>query len=138
MNHDVNNGRTVAAVLADIKEELKEFLATRLALLKSELAEKAKTIQMVLPLGLGAALALSSAFFLFTMTLVALVFALLPDTAFRWCLAFLCIAVLWSIVGAILGYLAKRELQARGLIPRKTIEVLKGDKIWIQSEVKQL
>lgn len=138
MNHDVNNGRSLAAVLADVKEELKEFVATRLTLLKSELREKAQTVRVAVPLALAAALLLGLALVLFTMTLVALVFALLPDSAFRWCLAFLCIAVLWAIAGAIIAVRAKRELQTRGLVPRKTIEVLKGDKLWIQSEVNQL
>lgn len=138
MNHDVNNGRSLAAVLADVKEELKEFVATRLTLLKSELREKAQTVRVAVPLALAAALLLGLALVLFTMTLVALVFALLPDSAFRWCLAFLCIAVLWAIAGAIIAFRAKRELQMRGLVPRKTIEVLKGDKLWIQSEVNQI
>lgn len=138
MNHDVNNGRSLAAVLADVKEELKEFVATRLTLLKSELREKAQTVRVAVPLAVAAALLLGLALVLFTMTLVALVFALLPDSAFRWCLAFLCIAVLWAIAGAIIALRAKRELQMRGLVPRKTIEVLKGDKLWIQSEVNQI
>lgn len=138
MNHDANNGRSLAAVLADVKEELKEFVATRLTLLKSELREKAQTVRVAVPLAVAAALLLGLALVLFTMTLVALVFALLPDSAFRWCLAFLCIAVLWAIAGAIVAFRAKRELQMRGLVPRKTIEVLKGDKLWIQSEVNQI
>jgi uncharacterized membrane protein YqjE len=138
VNDDDNNGRSLAAVLADIKEELKEFVATRLTLLKSELGEKAQTVRVVVPLALVAALLLGTAFLLFTIALVALVFALLPDTAFRWCLAFLCIAILWSIAGAIIAYRAKREFQMQGVVPRKTIEVLKGDKLWIQSEVHQI
>jgi uncharacterized membrane protein YqjE len=138
MNSDVTNDRSLAAVLADMKEDLKEFVATRLTLLKSELGEKAQTIRVVLPLALVAVLFLGTAFLLLTITLVALIFALLPDNAFRWCLAFLCITILWSIAGAIAAYRAKREFQKRGLIPHKTIGVLKGDKLWIQSEVHQI
>ena len=44
--------------------------------------------------------------------------------------------MLWAILGMLAGYFAKREFAAKQLMPTKTIEVLKGDKIWIQSEMK--
>jgi len=74
----------------------------------------------------------------FTLALVALVFALLPDNAYRWCIAFAAIGALWLILGGIAAYMAKRELEVKGLLPKRTVEVLKEDKMWIQSEVKQI
>jgi len=29
-------------------------------------------------------------------------------------------------------------LEVKGLVPKRTVEVLKEDKLWIQSEVKQI
>ncbi len=136
IGQEVHNGRSVATVLADMKEELKDFVATRFALLKAEMREKLKMLKVAIPMAAIALVLLGTAYLLFTMTLVSLIVALLPENSFRWCLAFLSVAVVWSILGGIAAYLAKRELVSRGLMPEKTISVLKGDKIWIQSEVK--
>ena len=132
----VNNGRSVAAVLTDIIGELKQFVETRAGMLKTELRDKLKTLKIALPLALVAVLLLSTAYLLFTISLVGLVFAFLPDNPYRWCLAFLAVAVLWSILGAIAAYFAKREFEMKALMPTKTLEVLRGDKLWIQTEVK--
>ena len=135
VNHDPNNGRTVAAVLTDMKDELKDFVSTRLALFKAEVNEKLKTLKIAVPLAATGLALLLTAYLLLTLALVALVFAFLPDNAYRWCLAFVILGVLWAILGGVAAWFAKRELELRGLIPKKTIRVLKDDKIWIQSEV---
>jgi hypothetical protein len=79
---------------------------------------------------------LGTAYMLFTLALVGLVLALLPANPFRWCLAFLAVAVLWSIVGTVAAIIAKRRFSLKELVPNRTIGVLKDDGIWIQSEVK--
>ena len=134
-NHQVNNGRSVAAVLADTKEELKQFVETRIAMLKTELREKMKTLKIAAPLAAVGFVLLVTAYLLFTLALVGLVFAFLPDNAYRLCLAFLAVGVLWTILGGVAAYFAKREFELKGLMPNKTIRVLKGDKTWIQTEV---
>jgi len=136
MNSDVNNGRTIASILADTKEELKQFLATRVSLFRAELAEKGKRVKRAAPVAVAAVVLLITAYVLFTLALVALVFALLPAGAFTWFFAFFAVAVLWSILGvAALSY-AKRALSLKELRPDKTIGVLKTDGVWIESEVK--
>ena len=135
---NINNGKNIATLLAEMKQELQDFVQTRFAMLKVELQEKVRVLKAAAPLAGIGALLLLTAFLLFTLALVALVFVFLPDNPYRWFLAFLAIAVLWSIVGGIAAYLAIRELQVNGLLPKRTVEVLKEDKIWIQSEVKQI
>jgi hypothetical protein len=39
-------------------------------------------------------------------------------------------------LGGIAAYLAKYEFAMKEMMPRKTIEVLKQDKLWIQAEMK--
>ena len=136
MNQRMNNGRSIAAVLTDTKEELKQFVETRIAMLKTEVREKLKTLKLAAPLAAAGILLIGTAYLLFTIALVGLVYAFLPDNAYRWCLAFLVVAVLWFTLGGIAAYFAKREFELKGLLPTKTINVLKGDKIWIQAEVK--
>lgn len=136
MNQQATNGRSVASVLADSKEELKQFVETRIAMLKTELREKLKNLKIAAPLAIAGILFLLTAYLLLTLSVVGLVFAFLPANPYRWCLAFLGVAALWFIVGGIAGYFAKREFELRGLLPNRTMGVLKGDKVWIQSEVR--
>ena len=134
--HNGSNGKNLSTLVSEMKEELKDFVQTRFAMLKTELQEKMKIVKTAAPLGVAAVLLLSTAYLLFTMALVSLVAAFFAASPYRWCFAFLSVAVLWTILGGIAAYLAKRELQANGLMPKRTIEILKGDKIWVQSEVR--
>jgi hypothetical protein len=136
MNTEIGTGRTVAAMLADMREELRDFVETRFAMLKTELREKLKMLKIAAPLAVIGILLLGTAYCLFTGALVGLVVGFLHDNPYRWCFAFLAIAVLWSLLGGIAVYFAMREFELKGLMPNKTLGVLKGDKIWIQSEVK--
>ena len=71
---------------------------------------------------------------LLTITVVALVAVAFWNNPYHWFFAFLIVGVVWSIGGGILGWMALHEFQSKGLFPKKTIEVLKADKMWIQSE----
>jgi len=136
MNQAVNNGRTVAAILADTKDELRQFIETRVTLLGAELSEKMAMTKRAAPLAAGALMLLGTAYVLFTLALVGAVVALLPANPWRWCLAFLAVGVLWAVLGGIAAALARRRFALKQLMPNRTIGVLKGDGLWIQSEVK--
>ena len=137
MNHETTtNGRNLADLLAEIKNEIRDFLQTRIAMLKTELREKSKNLKTAMVLAISGLLLLTTAYLLFTLALVGLILAAFPASVYRWFFAFLAVAVLWTIVGAIAAYFAKRELELRGILPKRTIAVLKGDKVWVQTEVK--
>jgi uncharacterized membrane protein YqjE len=136
MNPEIKNGRSLASTLAEMKIELLDFLDTRIELLKTELQEKGKILKAAAPLGALGALLLATAYLLFTLALVSLVVVAFQDNPYRWFFAFLIVAVAWTMFGGIAVYFAKRELEMNTLLPQRTIEVLKGDKIWIQAEVK--
>jgi uncharacterized membrane protein YqjE len=132
----VPNGRTLAQVLSDAKQELQEFVQTRFQLLTTELGQKSKLLKVAVLLAAIAAVLLSTAYILLTLALAALVAAAFPENPYRWVFGFLAVGILWAILGAIVGYFAKREFALKGIIPNRTITVLKGDKIWIQSEAR--
>jgi uncharacterized membrane protein YqjE len=136
MNHDVNNGRTIASILADTKDELKQFIQTRVSLFRTELGEKMAMVKRAAPVAAMALVLLGTAYVLFTLALVGVVLALLPANPWRWCFAFLAVGVLWAILGVAAAMMAKRKLALKELMPNRTIGVLKGDGVWIQSEVK--
>ena len=135
---NINNGKSVAALFAEMTQELQDFVQTRVTMFKVELQEKVRVMKAAAPLAVIGAVLLLTAYLLFTLALVSLVFAFLPDNAYRWCIAFAAIGLLWLILGGIAAYMAKRELEVKGLLPKRTVEVLKEDKMWIQSEVKQI
>ena len=136
MHSDISNGRSLAAIITEMKEELKDLVQTRIEMFRTELQEKLKTLKIAAPLAGVGALLLGTAYLLFTMALVGLVVAFFRDNPYRWFFAFAAVAVLWTLLGGIAAYFAKREFELKGLMPRKTIEVLKEDKLWIQAEAK--
>ena len=136
MNPEIKNGRSLASTLAEMKIELLDFLDTRIELLKTELQEKGKILKAAAPLGALGALLLATAYLLFTLALVSLLVVAFQDNPYRWFFAFLIVAFAWTVFGGIAVYFAKRELEMNTLLPQRTIDVLKGDKIWIQAEVK--
>jgi uncharacterized membrane protein YqjE len=127
--------RSLAAIAAEMKQELKDFAETRISMLKSELREKIGHWKMAVPLaGIGVVL-LGTAYLLITFGLVALA-AVFIDSPYRWFFALIGVGVLWGLLGGIALYIAKREFELNRLMPQKTLEVLNGDKIWLQKEVR--
>ena len=136
MNTETNNGRSLATIVAEMKSGLKEFVETRVELFKSEVKERLKTLKIAVPLVALGLLLLSTAYLLFTMAVVGLMAAFFSNNPYRWFFAFLAVAILWCLVGGVAAYFAKREFEMKRLLPRKTIEVLKDDAIWIRAEAK--
>jgi len=137
MNGEVKNGRSLAAILTDMKNELQEFAQTRIALLKREIQEKTEALKSALPLAVVGSLLLSTAFLLLSVALAALVATAFPDNLYRWFFGCLAIAILWAIGGAGALYAVKRRLSRQSMVPQKTIEVLSGDKAWIKNEARK-
>ena len=136
MHSYANNGRSLGEIVSEMKVELREFIQTRFDMLKTELQERIKSLRIAVPLaGLGALL-LGTAYLLFTMAVVGLAVTFFRNNPYRWFFAFASVAVLWTLVGAIAAYFAKREFELTSLAPKRTIQVLKEDKLWIQSEAK--
>jgi Putative Actinobacterial Holin-X, holin superfamily III len=136
MNNAVHPQRPLAQVVSDATEEIKEFAQTRFALLKAELKQKFHLLKVGVLLAAVAGILLATAYILLTLALVALVASAFPGSPFRWVFGFLAVGVSWAILGGIVAYFARREFVVNSLTPERTIQVLKGDKIWIQSEAK--
>ena len=100
------------------------------------MGEKMRTIKTALPMLATAAAFLATAFLLFTLCLVALVSVAFYGNPFRWFFAFIIVALLYSIVGGMAAVFGLRELRAQGMMPKKTIKVLKEDQIWLQHEAR--
>ena len=85
--------KPLAQVLSEFKDELKEFAATRIAILRAEMREKSAAARAALPaIAVGAVLALLAVLFL-CVALVAVIAMALGGGAGAWAAAF-------AIVGA--------------------------------------
>jgi uncharacterized membrane protein YqjE len=135
-NNDVNN-KSLAEVISTIKEEFKQFASTRIQLFQVETRQKLALLKVAGVLAAAAVVLLTTAYLFFTLALAALVATLIAPNPYNWVFGFLTIAVLWGVPGALAAYLAKREFELKGILPTRTIQVLKGDKIWLQTEAKE-
>ena len=64
--------KSIATILAETKDELKQFVTTRVNILKAEMDEKISRIKSVIPLAVVGALFLLSGWMVFTFALIAL------------------------------------------------------------------
>jgi len=132
----VYNEKSIGAVLAETKEELKDFVQTRLAILKAEVSEKVKSWKAVIPMAVIAGLLLLTAWATITFTLVAVLAALFQPNPFAWFFGGAIISLVYLVIGAAIGASAIKRIKAVQMTPKRTLEVLKQDQLWIQKETK--
>lgn len=131
-----HNNRTVAEVLADFKEELKEFTSTRIQMLRAEMTEKTQAWKTAAPtLVIGAAL-LWISLLLFTGMLVSAIAWAFAGRPYAALVAFAIVFVVYALAGGIAVMYGIRTLKASGVAPARTLKVLKQDQIWLQTEAK--
>jgi uncharacterized membrane protein YqjE len=124
-------GRPLGDILREIKDELLEFVETRLRLLHSEFEETLQSARTSLPLVAAAIILLGTAYLLLVAALVGLVSFAFVNSPSRWPLSFLIVGSLWLIAGLVTALLARNSFRDRVSFPKKTIEVLKADGLWI-------
>jgi membrane protein implicated in regulation of membrane protease activity len=122
--------------MEDLKEELKEFVTTRMAMLRSELDEKFQSFKMAAPVLSIGILMLGTAWLVFTGFLVCIIAQAFAPSPWDYAISFILVAVLYAIVGGLAAYLAWKQLKQKGVKPERTIRVLQQDRIWLQAEGK--
>ncbi len=125
------NGKSLATVISEVKEDLKEFLDTRYQMLLAELKQKISVFRIAVPaLVIGAMIGLVG-FLLLTIALVAAV-----ASAVGWGWSFLIIGAFYCVTAGVLAFLGYREIRQVGVAPKRTIKVLQQDKAWLTSEAR--
>jgi uncharacterized membrane protein YqjE len=132
----VHTEKSFAALLAEARQELKDFLATRVEILKAEIKEKVSTWKYLVPLLFLAAALLLAAWMTLTFALIALLHAMFLPSAYAWLWAALIIGGAYLLGGIAVGWFVYGEIKAIGFSPTRTIEVLKQDQLWLQNEVR--
>jgi hypothetical protein len=128
--------KSLAQALTEFKDELKEFGATRIAILREEMRDKIASAKGALPaIAVGVVLGLLSVVLL-SVALVALVAMAVGGGARGWAAAFTIVGGIYLLTGWLTISYGVRRLQARGLKPERTLRVLKQDGIWLRSETQ--
>lgn len=136
MTNGYTNGKSVADVLNDFKEEIKEFATTRLQMLRNELREKMSSWSTAIPMMAVGLVFLVIALLLFTGFLVALIALAFAGRPWAYAISFAIVAVLYGLVGAVSGLYGYRTLKSAGVAPERTLRVLKQDGIWLRTETR--
>jgi uncharacterized membrane protein YqjE len=131
-----NHERSLRAIIAEIADEIREFLETRLNMLKSEVRETLGAAKVALPLALVAAGLFATGLLMLTVAIVALVAAAFAGNPYAWFYAFLIVGFCWIVFGSVAVFFAVNEFRGRGRFPRRTLQILKADKIWLQQEAR--
>lgn len=128
--------KSIATILAETKDELKQFVTTRVNILKAEMDEKISRLKSVIPLAIVAVMFLLSGWMVLTFALIALLHSLFIPSVYAWLWASLIVTAVYLLVGAIAGWLAYSEIKATSLTPTRTLKVLQQDQVWIQNEAR--
>lgn len=137
------NARTVPEAISELKlelnrlkQELGEFISTRVAMLRSETGEKLRTIKLAAPTMVIGFVLLLTAWLLFTAFLVTIIAQVFMPSPWAYTSSFILVTVLYAIVGGSAAYRGWKQLRDTGIKPERTIRVLEQDRIWLQTEAK--
>jgi uncharacterized membrane protein YqjE len=132
----VHTEKSLATILAETKDEIKQFITTRVNMLKMEIAEKVRTFKSVVPLLFFALALLLAGWMALTFAVIALLHGLFMPSVYAWGWAGLIVAGAYLVLGIGAGWFVYAEIKATGLAPTRTLNVLKQDQTWIQNEAR--
>jgi len=128
--------RSLGSLAAEIKGELTEFIQTRVQMFKAELRETIATFKQAVPMAMLAIALLATAYILLTLAFVGVVAVAFWNNPYRWFFSFLIVGMLWLIAGALTAFLAWSRFRAQRMFPRRTLGVLKADKVWFEHDAR--
>lgn len=137
-----DNSRTTMGgsepALGDLFRQLAQDSATlvrqEMALAKAELRENVKSVARdTARIAVGAVLAAVGA-----LVMVAFLVLLLGDVIGKYWAGALIVGVLFVAIGGFLAMGAMKRLKADSLAPEQTLQTLKEDKQWLQSETRRV
>lgn len=128
--------KSIGTILTETKQEIVQFVTTRVNILKAEIDEKITRLKAIVPLLLLAAMFLLSGWMVFTFALIALLHTVFMPSPYAWLWASLIVTVVYMAVGGVTAWLAYAEIKATSLTPTRTLKVLQQDQVWIQNEAR--
>jgi hypothetical protein len=129
------SAKTLPELITQLKDELQEFVATRVAMLRAEFGGKLQSFKLAAPSILIGLVLVATGWLVLTAFLVAAL-ANAFDNPWRYPIALVIVGMVYSVVGAVVLTFGWQKIKAQGLTPERTIRVLKQDQVWLQTEVK--
>jgi uncharacterized membrane protein YqjE len=130
------HSKTVPEAITALKEELKEFLSTRVAMLRSELGEKMQIIKRAAPMLILGLVLLATAWLAFTGFLVCILAQAFDIGAWTYVVSFAIVTVVYAMAGGGAALFAWKQIKRVGMKPKRTMHVLEQDRIWLQTEAR--
>jgi uncharacterized membrane protein YqjE len=132
----VHTKKSIGTILTETKQEIVQFVTTRVNILKAEIDEKITRLKAIVPLLLLAAMFLLSGWMVFTFALIALLHTVFMPSPYAWLWSSLIVTVVYMAVGGVTAWFAYAEIKATNLTPTRTLKVLQQDQVWIQNEAR--
>ena len=126
--------KSIASIIAETKQELKDFVQTRAQIFQAEAKEKVKAWKMSgILIGVGVLLLLTS-WFTFVFAVVALFHSWLGNGDYSWCFGALIVGGVLLVSGVGLAAAGYSDIRKAGVKPTRTLRILKQDQEWIQNQ----
>ena len=135
MANGINTEKSIGTVIKELKFEFREFVQTRLQILREEMKTKTSLLKIAVPMFAIALVLAAVGFLLLTGLFVVLIASAFSGVAgFAW--AFLIVGVVYFLIAGVCAMFGVSELKSKSLAPKRTIQVLKQDQIWLRNEAK--
>jgi len=129
-----DNGRSLSAIVNDLKIEAKAFINTRLEMLKTEMKQKVSAWTSAIPLIAAGVVFLGTAWLVLTAALVCIIAVAFGPGMMSWFYATIIVGGAYLLIGGAAAFLALSEIRKNNLKPERTMRVLRQDQVWLQKE----
>ncbi len=130
------NGKTLAGLVAETKDEVKEFVQTRLEMLRAEMKDKIAAWKLALPAIVAALVLGTTGWLVLTACLISAIAVAFEGSPWAYTWALLIVGGAYVFLAAIMATFAVRGLRQTGVAPKRTLRILKEDRVWLSSEAR--
>ena len=134
MINQTQNGqdfKSIGVAIRELKEDLKNFVNTRMQILQQEIKQKVSAIKLAAPMMAIALVFLWAGFLVLT---GALVYIISIALGVGWSL--LIVGCAYMIIAGGAAWIGWSQISQHGMAPKRTIQVLKQDQAWLQQEAR--
>ena len=128
--------RPLGGTLHEALREFRDFIETRIAMLQSEMRENLANLRFAAPLLIAGVLFGTTAWLLLTGAIVAVLTVAWNGSPYAPFLALLVVGASYALIALCALFMARGRMSKKSLLPERTINVLKEDKVWLENEAR--
>lgn len=134
--YNIEEHPSFSGMVNEVKTEFSDFISTRFTLLRAELKQKSRLLEFALPMIAVGALCLIIALAFANIAILAAIAWSFGGGLLSWLWSALILFGAYLLTGLIVAGLGLHEVKVTGIMPTRTIEVLKQDQHWAKREAK--